>query len=86
MTSKYIKERLAITTSVRIPIDIYNACEKQKIPYMQLIIRGFQVLNGEPQIMNRQNELEQEVEKLRRARDIMQHRIFELQEAIKNDN
>lgn len=82
MRKKFINEPL-VTTCVRVPADIWKKCKEEKISFAQVFMRGWLVMNGEPQIVNRQKDLEQEVEKLRRARDIMQQKIYELTSMVK---
>lgn len=71
-----------VTTCVRIPANIWEKCHELRIPFGQVFMRGWMVMNGEPQILSRQKELEQENERRMRAMDVMQERIRTLSKEI----
>lgn len=71
----YVKKVSICTT---IPQDIWTECKNKGLPLNHVFIRGWQVINGEPQILGRQRELEEQVKKLQEANKRMQNTIYEL--------
>jgi hypothetical protein len=71
--------KVIITTTV--PYEMREECRKKGIPLNHIFQRGFMAFNGEPQLLPRTRELEEQVDKLTKANIRLQERIF----AIQND-
>jgi hypothetical protein len=75
---KRAKNFVPVTTTI--PAEMRDEARKQRVPLQQVFLRGWQTLNGEPQILNRQRELEAENVRLN---DRVRRLVIQIQELMK---
>jgi hypothetical protein len=71
------EKKVAITTTI--PEIMRIDCKNKGVPLQMVFMRGFQALNGEPQLLTRTRELTTQVEKLNLVIENYRKRILELE-------
>lgn len=61
-------------------MSVWLEAKKRRLPLNHIFLRGWQVINGEPQLQNRQKDLEINVEGLQKSLNYYKQKLFELQE------
>lgn len=70
----YARKSVITTT---IPADIYMEIKKKGIPFNHILQRGWQVFNGEPQLLGEQRDLREQVKKLQEANARLQKIVLD---------
>ena len=83
MRQNRLIESQNVVISTTIPRDIYHAAKEQHIAFNSLLFMGWQHFKGQPAIISRQRELEEENQKLQRAVSRLQGLLLELSQKVK---
>ena len=71
----------AITTTI--PYIMWEEAKNKRIPLQHIFMRGWQVLNSEPQLQTRLKDTENTLEKLQKSLEFYKNRLY-LLESEKN--